>query len=76
MPSDTAIHPMLCGSDVRALAMAAALEKEGYWAAPIRPPTVPEGQARLRITLSAVHTAGDVDGLLDALARVYEGVPA
>ena len=76
MPSDTAIQPMLCGSDARAMAMAAALEEEGYWVAPIRPPTVPEGQARLRVTLSATHTARDVDGLLDALARANELVRA
>lgn len=72
LASNTAIQPMLCGSDARAMAMAAALEDQGYWVAPIRPPTVPEGQARLRITLSALHTAGDVAGLLDALARANE----
>jgi len=72
MSSDTSIQPMLCGSDARAMAMAAALEEQGYWVAPIRPPTVPEGQARLRITLSAAHTESDVVGLLDALARANE----
>lgn len=76
MPSFTAIQPILCGSDVRAMTMAAALEDQGYWVAPIRPPTVPEGQARLRITLSAAHTASDVDGLLEALARTSEAAPA
>ncbi len=74
MSSDTAIQPIFCGSEARALAMAAALEEQGYWVAPIRPPTVPEGQARLRITLTASHTARDVDGLLDALARANEWV--
>ncbi|MDQ3040592.1 MAG: 8-amino-7-oxononanoate synthase [Pseudomonadota bacterium] len=72
MASDTAIQPMLCGSDARAMAMAAALEEQGYWVAPIRPPTVPEGQARVRITLSAAHTSNDVNGLLDALTRANE----
>ena len=76
MPSDTAIQPMLCGSDQRAMAMAAALDDQGYWVAPIRPPTVPEGQARLRITLSAAHKASDVVGLLDALAHANDMVPA
>jgi len=76
MPSHTAIQPMMCGSDVRAIAMAAALEDQGYWVAPIRPPTVPEGQSRLRITLSAAHTVNDVNSLLDALAQANDRVPA
>lgn len=76
MPAQTAIQPMLCGSDVRVMAMAAALEDQGFLVAPIRPPTVPEGCARLRITLSAAHSASDVDGLLDALARANEMVPS
>jgi 8-amino-7-oxononanoate synthase len=74
MPSHSAIQPMLCGSDVRAMALAAALEQRGYWVAPIRPPTVPEGQARLRITVSAMHSASDVEGLLEALAQANDMV--
>ena len=73
LPSDTAIQPLLVGDDHRAVALAAALEECGYWVAAIRPPTVPEGGARLRITLSAGHGEGDGDGLLDALTQV-EGV--
>ena len=76
LPSDTAIQPLLCGSDAAALAMASSLEQQGYWVAAIRPPTVPEGQARLRITLSAAHAEADVDGLLDALARARDQVRA
>jgi 8-amino-7-oxononanoate synthase len=60
---------VLCGDDARALAMAQALEQAGYWVAAIRPPTVPEGKARLRVTLSALHGIGDVDGLVEVLAR-------
>ena len=76
MPSDTPIQPLLVGSDAQALAMAAALEDQGYWVAPIRPPTVPEGSARLRITLSAAHETAQVEGLLDALAHARDRVMA
>ncbi len=67
LPSQTAIQPLLIGSDADALAHSAALETRGYWVAAIRPPTVPDGSARLRITLSAAHTVGQVDGLVEAL---------
>lgn len=76
MPSDTPIQPLLVGSDTHALALAAALEDHGYWVAPIRPPTVPEGSARLRITLSAAHDTHQIDGLLDALAQARDAVMA
>lgn len=72
LTSETPIQPLLCGTEADALAMAAALERQGFWVAAIRPPTVPEGGARLRITLSAAHTEGDVDKLLDALARARD----
>ena len=72
MPSDTPIQPLRVGADAAALAMAAALEEQGYWVAAIRPPTVLEGEARLRITLSAAHDAQQVEGLLDALARARD----
>ena len=74
MPSDTPIQPLLCGEDARALAFAQALEAQGVWVAAIRPPTVPEGQARLRITFSALHTDAEVDGLLDALQWARDAV--
>lgn len=76
LDSDTPIQPLLCGSDANALAMAAALEHKGLWVAAIRPPTVPEGSARLRITLSAGHAPRDVEQLLDALAVVRDAVAA
>jgi 8-amino-7-oxononanoate synthase len=69
LPSSTPIQPMMCGNDARAVAMARQLEDAGYWVAPIRPPTVPDGRARLRVTLSALHSISEIDGLVDALAQ-------
>jgi 8-amino-7-oxononanoate synthase len=68
MASSTPIQPLLLGGNARALTVARRLEQRGYWVAPIRPPTVPEGKARLRITLTAMHGEAEVDGLLEALA--------
>ncbi|WP_267120852.1 8-amino-7-oxononanoate synthase, partial [Xanthomonas sacchari] len=56
MASDTPIQPLLCGEERTALAWSAALEQAGYLVSAIRPPTVPEGKSRLRVTLSALHT--------------------
>lgn len=68
MPSETPIQPLLLGSNERALAWSAALEERGFLVGAIRPPTVPVGQARLRITLTAAHELADVDHLLQSLA--------
>ena len=76
LPSDTPIQPVLCGDNATALAMSAELERAGVWVAAIRPPTVPEGRARLRITLTAAHTEADVDALVDALAVARTRVDA
>ncbi|HEU4620681.1 MAG TPA: aminotransferase class I/II-fold pyridoxal phosphate-dependent enzyme, partial [Burkholderiaceae bacterium] len=67
--SPTAIQPLIVGCNADALALAAALEAENVLVPAIRPPTVAEGTARLRITLSASHTFDDVDRLIDAIAR-------
>jgi 8-amino-7-oxononanoate synthase len=72
LESNTPIQPVVLGGNSRALAVARVLEQHGYWVAPIRPPTVPDGKARLRITLTASHTEVEVDGLVDALAACLE----
>jgi len=64
---DTTIVPVLLESEERALAASRALEQRGFLVSAIRPPTVPSGTARLRITLSAAHEEIQVDALLDAL---------
>ncbi len=66
--SHTAIQPLIVGASSDALAVAAALESQGLWVPAIRPPTVPSGSARLRITLSAAHSHDDVEQLLSGLA--------
>ncbi|HEU4669310.1 MAG TPA: 8-amino-7-oxononanoate synthase [Dyella sp.] len=70
MASATPIQPLLLGDAEAALAAALALEAQGLLVTAIRPPTVPTGQARLRITLSAAHEEADVDRLLAALERL------
>ena len=69
MPSRTPIQPLLIGSDADAMALSGALREKGLLITAIRPPTVPEGEARLRVTLSAAHELEDVDALLLALAN-------
>lgn len=70
MASQTPIQPLLVGASERALAVSAALERAGMLVVAIRPPTVPAGRARLRITFTAAHGPDDVDRLLCALAAV------
>ena len=76
LPSDTPIQPVMVGDDARAVSMAAALQRSGYWVAAIRPPTVGEGRARLRVTLSALHAPAEVDGLVEALLRARDRADA
>lgn len=68
MASETPIQPILLGSNERALAWSAALQQRGLLVGAIRPPTVPAGTARLRVTFTAGHVRADVDRLLEALA--------
>ncbi len=72
MDSATPIQPLLIGDDAGAMALSATLREQGMLITAIRPPTVPQGQARLRITLSAAHEEDDVDRLLQALSTSKE----
>jgi 8-amino-7-oxononanoate synthase len=70
MESNTPIQPMLVGEAEDALTLSSKLKDRGLLVAAIRPPTVPVGSARLRITLTAAHTEQQVDALLNALKAV------
>ena len=59
---------MILGTEQRALEASAALLADGLWVPAIRPPTVPAGTSRLRVTVSAAHTDDQVHKLVDALA--------
>ncbi|MCH4810738.1 8-amino-7-oxononanoate synthase [Vreelandella neptunia] len=65
--SATPIQPLILGDEIRTLSWAAQLQQRGIHVGAIRPPTVPSGEARLRITLSAGHTRDHIDQLLAAL---------
>jgi 8-amino-7-oxononanoate synthase len=65
--SSTAIQPLIIGANEEALRVAAGLYGQGLWVPAIRPPTVPAGTARLRVTLSAAHTADEVARLARSL---------
>ncbi|MDO8775085.1 MAG: 8-amino-7-oxononanoate synthase [Burkholderiaceae bacterium] len=70
--SATAIQALIVGDNAAALALAASLDTQDLWVPAIRPPTVPAGTARLRITLSAAHSADDVQRLIDGLTRAAQ----
>ena len=65
--SRTGIQPIIIGGNDEALAASGTLHEQGLWVPAIRPPTVPPGTARLRVTLSAAHTDEDVAQLTAAL---------
>ena len=68
--SGTPIQPVILGDSQTALLAQQELFDAGFWVVAIRPPTVPPGGARLRVTLSAAHTEAQVDGLVEQLSRV------
>ncbi len=74
--SRTPIQPVLVGDSAAALAVSARLEDAGFFVPAIRPPTVPTGQARLRVALSALQAESDVERLLDALAHALKQTPS
>ena len=70
LPSQSAIQPLILGTEETTSAASAVLLDAGFLVMPIRPPTVPAGTSRLRITLSTAHETADIDRLLDALAAL------
>ncbi|PWB59758.1 MAG: 8-amino-7-oxononanoate synthase [Nitrosomonadales bacterium] len=70
MPSETPVQPLLIGASKEAVAVSQGLLEKGILVPAIRPPTVPQGTARLRISLSAAHSEEDVELLLDALHQL------
>lgn len=67
LPSRTGIQALVVGDNEAALKLSAGLLEQGYWVPAIRPPTVPAGTARLRISLSAAHTPAHIHGLIEAI---------
>lgn len=74
MDSPTPIQPILVGDSARALQLSALLKERGLLVGAIRPPTVPAGSARLRVTLSAAHSEAQLEQLLQALAECWPQV--
>ena len=70
LASETAIQPVIIADNATTIATGQALIAQGLWVGAIRPPTVPAGTARLRITLSAAHTIAQVDQLAEALMAI------
>ena len=70
----TPIQPVILGSNANALAVAKLLDKAGYWIPAIRPPTVPPGSSRLRITFSANHSIDDLRELIKTLQLIEQEI--
>jgi 8-amino-7-oxononanoate synthase len=74
LPSATAIQPLVIGDNRATVELSTRLAEAGLWVPAIRPPTVPDGTARLRISLSAAHSEDDVRMLTDALAAAADAL--
>lgn len=72
LPSHSAIQPLLIGGNERALRLAETLREKGFWLSAIRPPTVPKGKARLRITLTALHKTEHIEQLVEHLVAALK----
>lgn len=75
MPSDSAIVPVLVGEAAPALRFAAALRERGVYTPAVRPPSVPPGMCRIRVTLMATHTEEQIDAALHAFQAARDAVP-
>ncbi|MEN3111973.1 8-amino-7-oxononanoate synthase [Uliginosibacterium paludis] len=74
--SATPIQPVIIGENAQALSLSRALEERGLYVPAIRPPTVPQGSARLRVSLTAAHSEADVDRLLEAMREARTDMPS
>lgn len=75
LESGIPIVPLIVGSDEHAVALSGRLREQGFFVPAIRPPTVPEGTARLRLSLSAAHQMEHIDSLIDAIVGVASSRP-
>lgn len=75
LDSESAIQPIVVGSNQTALHLAKSLDQLGYWIPAIRPPTVPQGMARLRMTLSAAHSHEQIQRLCKVLNNLEVSLP-
>jgi len=76
MPSASPIQPIVIGASQEAMAISKQLLNDGFLVSAIRPPTVPQGSARLRVTFSALHEFEQVDQLLEAIDRSLKVIRA
>ena len=67
--SETSIQPIVLGPTERTMKVASYLKSQGIWAGAMRPPTVPRGTSRLRLTITAAHTMEDVQQLVSTLVQ-------